>query len=159
MTIGEISIFLLGIAVVVGSVAAVYIIKLREKMEKLQARMDKMLSSSKLTTWENKKTGLYSEVLGRFGLMSEYKQLAVIGSSSENFSLDMIGVKDDSVDYIEFKQKRVGKRQGKLSDGEELVKKLIDEKKVKYIIKDVEWPEWFEIKDREIKKKMKKKKN
>ena len=68
----------------------------------------------------------------------------------------MIGVKDDSVDYIEFKQKRVGQRQGKLSEGEELVKKLIDEKKVKYIIKDVEWPEWFEIKDREIKKKMKK---
>ena len=71
----------------------------------------------------------------------------------------MIGVKDDSVDYIEFKQKRVGKRQGVLSEGEEHVKKLIDEKKVKYIIKDVEWPEWFEIKDREIKKKMKKRKN
>ena len=153
MMFSESVVYPLLIGLVVLFVIIVYQI---QKIGKLEKSMEKMVGLSKMTTWENKKTGLYSEILGRFGLMPEYKSLAIIGSSSENFSLDMLGVKDDSVDYIEFKQKRHGKQKGRLTDGENHVKDLIDAKKVKYIIKDVVWPEEFEIKDREIKKKMKK---
>ena len=33
---------------------------------------------------------------------------------------------------------------------------LVEKKKVKYVVLDVEWPDGFEIKNREIKKKIKK---
>lgn len=149
MTTGE---TILALSLIVAGIA---IFRLMDQIQKLTKKLEKV-TGSEVTMWENQLTGLYTEVLAKFGMITEYKSLGFISTSSKNFSLDLIGVKDDSLDFIEIKQKRPGQAKGRITKSEKKVQELVEKKKVKYVVLDVEWPDGFEIKNREIKKKIKK---
>jgi len=83
------------------------------------------------------------QLLGTFASLEEYEQLILLSTTSKQASLDLIGVKEDELHFIEFK-----KRGSQLQTPERRIKKLIDELKVKYVIKDVELPEHFEMEER-----------
>lgn len=84
------------------------------------------------------------QLLGEFAVLNDYEQVMTLSSTSRQGSLDLLGVKADSVDFIEFKKKGAA-----LHGPERKIKNLIDAKKVNYVIKDVELPEGFSVKDRD----------
>ena len=88
--------------------------------------------------------GELNEILGSFALLNEYDQLALLSSVSKQFSIDLLGIKEDSVDFIEVKSLGTP-----LSPHENNVKKLIDENKVRYVIMEGNIPKSFKIKERE----------
>ena len=87
--------------------------------------------------------GDYLQLLGTFASLDQYEQLMLLSSTSKQGSLDLLGVAAEELHFIEFKKK------GAVLQGpERKIKRLVDELKVKYIIKDVELPEQFRMRDR-----------
>ena len=82
--------------------------------------------------------------MGAFVILNEYKQLASISSVSKQFSIDLLGIKEDSIDFIEVKTEGT-----KLSPSENKVKKLIEDGQVNYRIIEGNIPKDFVVKDRE----------
>ena len=82
--------------------------------------------------------------MGAFVILNEYKQLASISSVSKQFSIDLLGIKEDSIDFIEVKTEGT-----KLSPSENKVKKLIENGQVNYRIIEGNIPKDFVVKDRE----------
>ena len=119
MTTGEI---ILALSLIVAGIA---IFRLMDKIQKLTKKLEKVTGTD-VTMWENQLTGLYTEVLAKFGMITEYKSLGFISTSSKNFSLDLIGVKDDSLDFIEIKQKRPGQAKGRITKSEKKVQDLVE---------------------------------
>ena len=75
--------------------------------------------------------------------LEEYEQVILLSTTSKQASLDLLGVKEDELHFIEFK-----KRGSQLQTPERKIKRLVDESKVKYVVKDVELPGRFEMDDR-----------
>ncbi len=48
--------------------------------------------------------GDMSQVLGTFAALADYEQLILLSTTSSQASLDLLGVKDDGLDFIEFKK-------------------------------------------------------
>ena len=88
--------------------------------------------------------GELNEILGSFALLNEYQQLASLASVSKAFSIDLLGIKEDSVDFIEVKSMGTP-----LSKPEKKVKQLIEEKKVRYRIIEGNLPKSFQVTERE----------
>ena len=131
-----IAILVLALLVVIGFwLAAFYRRKFKEKQGKARALGIALAQ------------GEMCQVLGTFAMLQDYEQVITLSTTSQQSSLDLIGVKEDSVDFIEFK-----KMGANLTVSERKIKSLIDQKKVNYIIKDVELPE-FGIADRKLKAK------
>ncbi|MBI3859504.1 MAG: hypothetical protein HY296_04605 [Thaumarchaeota archaeon] len=84
------------------------------------------------------------QLLGTFAMLNDYEQIMTLSTTPRQGSLDLIGVKVDAVDFIEFKKKG-----GALQGPERKIQKLIEQKKVNYVIKDVDLPEGFAITDRD----------
>ena len=101
----------------------------------------------------NTTTGDYSQILGDFALLSKYDSIITLSTTSRQPSLDLIGINEDSLDFLELKKKGAGS-----SNGEKHIKQLVEEKKVSYKIFDVDLPDNFSIKERELKSKLKKSK-
>jgi hypothetical protein len=59
-------------------------------------------------------------------------------------SVDMIGIKNDRIDFIEFKKKGA-----ELKPNENKIRKLVEAKQVHYQVKDIELPEGLRVEDRE----------
>ena len=93
---------------------------------------------------ENQYKGNINEILAGFALLTEYKQLAMLSSVSKQFSIDLLGIKDDSIDFIEVKTKGTPS-----TNIEKSVQNLIAEKKVNYRIIEGDFPD-FQVSDREI---------
>ena len=170
MTMLEILYLILGGFVILAVVFVYYILTLRrtikenlitieEQIERIEAKETKSynLGMSSLR-------GQWLELLGDFESIRHYDQLAVLSSATKQFSLDLLGIveKDDEnkgnarIDFIEFKSGKFSsdttkhrKNDWDLSKKEKIVKKLVDEKKVNYVIKEIDLPEWFEAKERE----------
>ena len=99
--------------------------------------------TSSYTLGKNTVRGDLNEILGSYKLLNEYDQLMfVTGPTSP--SLDLLGLKEDRVDFIEIKSQGAD-----LSKTEKKVKRLIDDKKVKYVVFDGNLPKTFEINERE----------
>jgi hypothetical protein len=94
----------------------------------------------------NVTAGDYSQILGEFALLSEYSSIITLSTTSRQPSLDLIGVNEDSLDFIELKKKGAGS-----SNNEKHIKQLVDEKKVSYKIYDVDLPNNFSINERRTK--------
>ena len=118
-------------------------------MEVLGLELKKKQSKS-FTLGQSGVRGELNEILAGFSILSEYRQLAVLSSVSKQFSIDLLGITDDSVDFIEVKSKGAD-----LSTPENKVQKLINDKKVKYRIIDGDFPE-FQINERTQKESKKK---
>lgn len=94
----------------------------------------------------NKMSGDICQYLGAFATLLEYEQVMTLSSTSSQGSLDLLAIGADSLDFIEFKKKGTG-----LSTAERRIKWLIDNKKVKYVVKDVELPTGVCVSERVLK--------
>jgi len=97
-------------------------------------------------------SGDYSQILGDFALLSKYDSIITLSTTSIQPSLDLIGINEESLDFLELKKKGAGS-----SDNEKHVRQLVEEKKVSYKIFDVDLPNNFSIKERTQKERAEKK--
>ncbi len=105
---------------------------------RLAQKQDKAYDPGQITI-----KGEINQILGTFDLLNEYRELIFLSTTSRQASLDLLGIKEDSLDFIELKSKGAP-----LTTGERKLKKLATEKKVNWITKDVELPEGFKITER-----------
>ena len=87
--------------------------------------------------------GELNEILGTFKLLNEYDQLALVTGATSP-SLDLIGIKEDSLDLIEIKSLKTP-----LSKPERNVRDLINSGKVRYVVMEGNLPKFFDITERE----------
>jgi hypothetical protein len=120
--------------------------EIQELSTKLDTRQKKSFQMGVNTT-----SGDYIEILGDFALLSKYDQIITLSTTSKAPSLDLIGINDESLDFIEIKKKG-----GTITKSENHVRRLVEEKKVSYKVFDIELPKSFEIKERELNKLKKK---
>ncbi len=106
------------------------------------------------TNWQTRQTGAYqmgthqvmgdfSQVLGTFSFLGDYEQIILLSTTSAQSSMDLLGIKSDCLDFIELKKKGAG-----LQKAERKIKHLVDQGKVKYVIRDVELPDSVRISER-----------
>src|SRR6266566_2525328 len=106
------------------------------------------------SNWQTRQTGAYSlgshkvmgdmsHVLGTFAMLGDYEQVILLSTTSTQSSMDLLGVKGDSLDFIELKKKGAS-----LGTAERRIRRLVKEGKVRYIIKDVELPDNVQVTDR-----------
>ena len=100
----------------------------------------------------NTTAGDYSELLGDFALLTKYDQIITLSTTAKNASLDLIGVNEESLDFIEIKKKKPNGRINELSKPEKNIRRLVEEKKVSYKVFDVELPKGATIEERTLKK-------
>jgi len=134
------------VTIIIGILVA-FVISLRKKHDTDMKTMEDRLEQKQTKAYQIGQSGIRGElnqILGAFAILNEYKQLASISSVSKQFSIDLLGIKDDSIDFIEVKSLGTP-----LSPSERNVKKLIDENKVNYRILEGNLPKSFEITDRE----------
>lgn len=95
---------------------------------------------------QNQVKGDVAQLIGTFSVLSEYDEISTLSSTSKQGSLDLLAMKDDHIDFIEFKKKGA-----KLTTNENRLKKLILTGRVtlRYRIVDVEIPESIAISERE----------
>ena len=146
----EMGYFVWAIIVTVIAVALVaVIIYMQRKYQKFALVFEQRIKQKDTKSFQagtNFSRGELNEVLASFKLLNEYDQIALFSSVSKAFSIDLMGIKEDSVDFIEVKTEGTG-----LTKSENKVKKLIDEKQVRYRIVEGDIPK-FSIKEREEKK-------
>ena len=138
------------IVTVIAVVLAMVVIYIQRKHHKdIQAlqKVEEAKRKSTLVLGQGSVKGEMTEILAHFKLLTEYEQLALFHSVSKQFSIDLMGIKKDSVDFIEVKS--TVNKLSDLSKKEQSVKKLIDEKKVRYRIIEGKFPD-FEIKEKEL---------
>lgn len=92
----------------------------------------------------NQTKGDLYQILGTFSILADYDQLGFISTVSKQMSVDMIGIKNDGIDFIEFKKKGA-----ELKPNENKVRKLVEAKQVHYQVKDIELPEGLRVEDGE----------
>jgi len=125
------------------------------KEDEIQEMNDKLeqKQSKSFQLGVNATSGDYSEILGDFALLSNYDSIITLSTTSKKPSLDLIGINEESLDFLEIKKKGA-----KTSDGENHVRRLVEEKKVSYKVFDIELPDGFTLEERELKKLKDKKK-
>ena len=95
----------------------------------------------------NTALGDIHQLIGDFAVFTEYKEVIFLSTTSRQPSLDVIGVKDETLDFIEIKKKGA-----KITPPENKIRRLIEQKNVRYIVKDVDIPENVSIQNRELPK-------
>ena len=117
-----------------------------ERIKELSQLLEKKQSNS-FKMGQNQLKGNIAQDIGTFSVLTEYDEIATLSSTSAQASLDLIGIKDDRIDFIEFKTKG-----SKLSTKENKLKKLISGGAVKlgYRIMDIEIPQYLEVSERSI---------
>lgn len=109
-----------------------------ELSNKLEQKQEKAYAVGQITV-----RGELNQILGTFGLLNEYNELIFLSTTSKQASLDLMGVKEDSLDFIELKTKGA-----QLTSGERKIQRLVREKKINWVTKDVELPQGFKMTDR-----------
>jgi hypothetical protein len=112
--------------------------ELQELAKKLDMRQTKSYQAGVSTT-----SGDYAQILGEFSLLSKYDSIITLSTTSLQPSLDLIGINEESLDFLELKKKGAGS-----SKNENHVKRLVDEKKVSYKIFDIDLPDDFSMNER-----------
>ena len=116
-------------------------IKHRSDIQRLEA-YHKDVQTKTIALGRNTVRGELNEILGTFKLLNEYDQLAIVTGATSP-SLDLIGIKGDSLDFIEIKSLGTS-----LTPSEKNVRNLIQEHKVRYVILEGNLPKFFEITER-----------
>ena len=115
----------------------------------LELQLEEMTLKSKQ---DNKKSlalganiikGELVQILASFCLLAEYDNIALVSSVSQHASFDLIGVKQDSIDFIEVKAGTAP-----LSHNESKIQRLIESHKVRYRIIEGRLPQ-LDLKVRE----------
>lgn len=132
------------IAVIIGLL--VIIAKLQQKFKSALGQLDERGKQSRQLGINTIRGGIH-QILGTFSLLNEYDEVMLLSSTSGNASMDLIGVNQKTVDFIEIKTKG-----STLTKGEKKVRRLIEDKRVSYRIVDAELPVDFKIEDRDTQK-------
>jgi len=53
----------------------------------------------------NTTSGDYAQILGEFALLSKYDHIITLSTTSQQPSLDLIGINEESLDFLEIKKK------------------------------------------------------
>jgi hypothetical protein len=95
----------------------------------------------------NQKLGDLSQVLGTFGVLTDYDEVLLLSSTSAQSSLDLMGIKGNRLDLIEFKKEGTA-----LTKGERRLKQLATtgQLEVSYRVVDVKLPDGASVVDRAI---------
>jgi len=93
----------------------------------------------------NTALGDMHQVLGDFAILSEYDELILLSTTSRQASLDVIGVKENRMDFIELKKKGA-----RISPSENKLRRIIENKNVRYVVKDVEIPAGVSVVERQL---------
>jgi len=135
---------LIWVIVVIIAFAVAFVVLYRKHQSDIQ-RLEEYHKDAQTKTMmlgRNAVRGELNEILGTFKLLNDYEQLAfVTGATSP--SLDLIGIKDDSLDFIEIKSLGTP-----LTKSEKNIRRLVDEKKVKYVVIEGSLPKSFKITER-----------
>jgi len=94
----------------------------------------------------NTELGNIHQILGEFKMLTEYDELITLSTTSKAPSLDMIGVKDDRIDFLEFKKKGAS-----ISVKENKLRSIVENKNVNYVVKDIDIPKTITIETRQLK--------
>lgn len=131
-------------AVVIAVIAglAIAVLKLQQKYRDAIGQLKERGKQSRQLGINEIKGGI-NQILGTFSLLNEYEEIMLLSTTSGNASMDLIGVNQDSLDFIEIKTKG-----SPLTKGEKKVRKLIQEKRVNYRIVDADLPIDFKTEDR-----------
>ena len=116
-------------------------IKHRSDIQRLEA-YHKDAQTKTIALGRNTVRGELNEILGTFKLLNDYDQLAIVTGATSP-SLDLLGIKGDSLDFIEIKSLGTS-----LTPSEKTVRNLIKDGKVRYVILEGNLPKSFEIKER-----------
>tara|TARA_Y100001936_G_scaffold247121_1_gene292327 strand:- start:32 stop:535 length:504 start_codon:yes stop_codon:yes gene_type:complete len=141
------------LSVILGIIVAILIVSYKKQQQnvlnlKLQLEQ-KQKQAYQMGT--NATTGNYHQILGDFAFLSKYDQLITLSTTSKQPSLDLIGVNEESLDFIEIKKVKPNGKLNRTSDDEDHVRRLIEEKKVSYKVFDVDLPDNFTIEERKLK--------
>ena len=94
----------------------------------------------------NTELGNIHEILGEFKMLTEYDELITLSTTSKAPSLDMIGIKDDRMDFLEFKKKGAS-----ITPKEKKIRSIIENKNVNYVVKDIDIPKEITVETRKLK--------
>ncbi len=87
--------------------------------------------------------GELNQILGSYALLNDYKQIAFLTSVAKQFPLDLIGVKEDSIDFIEIKSLKTP-----LTDNDKKIRQLVNDKKIDYKVIEGNLPKSFNVQER-----------
>tara|TARA_Y100000590_G_scaffold287859_1_gene324103 strand:+ start:269 stop:748 length:480 start_codon:yes stop_codon:yes gene_type:complete len=141
------------ISIILGVIVSV-LIALYKKQQQNILNLESQLKQKQKLSYQmgtNATTGNYHQILGDFAFLSKYDQLITLSTTSKQPSLDLIGVNEESLDFIEIKKVSPKGKLNKTSDDEDHVRRLIEEKKVTYKVFDVDLPDNFTIEERKLK--------
>lgn len=126
------------------AVIIVLLIKQRSDNRNLQNALAKKQSQA-TQMGRNTAMGDMHQLLGDFALLQEYDELILLSTTSKQASLDVIGIKENRMDFIEIKKKGA-----RMTSAENKIRQIIDAKNVHYIVKDVMLPEGIQVSDRAL---------
>ena len=95
----------------------------------------------------NTALGDIHQFIGDFAILSEYDELILLSTTSRQASLDVIGIMENRMDFIEIKKKGA-----RITPSENKVRRIIEEKNIRYVVKDVDIPTGIRVEDRELPK-------
>ena len=125
---------------------AIFLLRLQRKHKSdiLELTLEHKDAQTKtIALGKNTVRGELNEILGTFKLLNEYDQLMLVTGATSP-SLDLVGIKEDSLDFIEIKSLKTS-----LTKSERKVRDLIEAQKVRYVIMDGNLPKSSEITERE----------
>jgi len=120
-------------------------------VSELQIRLDDTLTKLDQKQKQSFQMGLNSnagnmhQIIGEFAMLDEYDELITLSTTSKAPSLDMMGIKNDKLDFIEFKKKGAG-----LSTKERNIRRIIENKNVEYVVKEIEIPSGITVQTKEL---------
>jgi hypothetical protein len=120
-------------------------------VNELQIRLDYTLTKLDQKQKQSFQMGLNSnagnmhQIIGEFAMLDEYDELITLSTTSKAPSLDMMGIKNDKIDFIEFKKKGAG-----LSTKEKNIRRIIENKNVEYVVKEIEIPSGVTVQTKEL---------
>ena len=94
----------------------------------------------------NTELGNIHEILGEFKMLTEYDELITLSTTSKAPALDMIGIKDDRMDFLEFKKKGAS-----ITPKEKKIRSIIENKNVNYVVNDIDIPKEITVETRKLK--------
>ena len=136
----------------------VALIKLKNKHKNQINELQSKLETKQKSAYQmgvNTSAGDYSEILGDFALLSKYDQIITLSTTSKAPSLDLIGVSEESLDFIEIKKKKPDGKLNTLSKDEKNIRRLVEDKKVSYKVFDVELPKGITVEERKLRERKK----
>ena len=145
-TTTEIFYVMLVTIILLGGIFFLVVRKLVVNNRRLEFALSKRQSQATIIG-RNTALGDIHQFIGDFAILSEYDELIMLSTTSRQPSLDVIGVKENRMDFIEIKKKGA-----RISPSENKIRRIVEEKNIRYVVKDVDIPTGITVEDRELPK-------